>query len=245
MLKDKDKIIEKLRIDEHYYGQFGNQFLSNSNIKTLLENPLQLGKPQGNNPNFLIGGYFHTAILEPDKLQSFKIIESSTRNTKKYKELAGEEMCLLQHEADNVNIMTDIILSNDVCRDLIRGSNVEYEVPAIAEIEGNIWKGKADIINHDEKLIIDLKTTGDLDGFRWSAKKFNYDSQAYVYQRLFGYEMLFIAIDKKTHQIGVYDCSPEFYERGYQKLLKATEVYDLFYKTENFDPNQFFINQTL
>jgi hypothetical protein len=30
-----------------------------------------------------------------------------------------------------------------------------------------------------------------------------------------------------------------------QKLLKATEVYDLFYKTENFDPNQFFINQTL
>jgi hypothetical protein len=245
MLKDKDKIIEKLRIDEHYYGEFGNQFLSNSNIKTLLENPLQLGKSQGNNPNFLIGGYFHTAILEPDKLQSFRIIESSTRNTKKYKELAGEEMCLLQHEADNVNLMTDILLANDVCRDLIRGKNVEYEVPAVTEIEGNLWKGKADIINHDEKLIIDLKTTGDLDGFRWSAKKFNYDSQAYVYQRLFGYEMLFIAIDKKTHQIGVYDCSPEFYERGYQKLLKATEVYDLFYKTENFDPNQFFINQTL
>ena len=241
----KAEIIEKLRDDEHYYGTFGNKFLSNSNIKTLLENPLQLGKPSKQNPNFLIGGYFHTAILEPDKLKSFRIVEASTRNTKAYKEISGGEMCLLQHEADNVNLMTDILLDNNVCRDLIRGKNVEYEVPAITEIEGNMWKGKADIINHDEKLIIDLKTTGDLDGFRWSAKKFNYDSQAYVYKRLFGYDMMFIAIDKKTHQIGIYDCSEEFYERGYQKLVKATEVYDLFYKTDNFDPKQFFINQTL
>ena len=45
---------------------------------------------------------------------------------------------------------------------LIRGENVEYEVPGIAEIFGNQWKGKADIINHDEKLIIDLKTTADI-----------------------------------------------------------------------------------
>ena len=151
----------------------------------------------------------------------------------------------MQHEADNLQVMIDLMLENNVIKDLIRGDNVEYEVPAIQEIEGNMWKGKADIINHDEKLIIDLKTTGDLDGFRWSAKKFNYDSQAYIYQRLFGYEMMFIAIDKKTHKIGIYDCSPEFYERGYQKVVKATEVYDLFYKTDDFDPAQFFINETL
>jgi hypothetical protein len=237
--------IEKLREDEHYYGTFGSQFLSNSNIKTLMENPLQLGAPQPPNPNFAIGGYFHTAILEPSKLGNFKIVDASTRGTKKYKELAAGEMCLLAHEVVNLDIMIETMLDNNVCRDLIKGKNVEYEVPAITEIEGNMWKGKADIVNHDEKLIIDLKTTGDLDGFRWSAKKFNYDSQAYVYKRLFGYDMMFIAIDKKTHQIGIYDCSEEFYERGYQKLVKATEVYDLFYKTDNFDPKQFFINQTL
>lgn len=241
----KAEIIEKLRDDEHYYGTFGNKFLSNSNIKTLLENPLQLGKPQPPNPNFVIGGYFHTAILEPGKLENFRIVDASTRSTKKYKELANGEMCLLKHEVENLDIMIETMLDNNVCRDLIRGKNVEYELPAFTEIEGNLWKGKADIVNHDEKLIIDLKTTGDLDGFRWSAKKFNYDSQAYVYKRLFGYDMMFIAIDKKTHQIGIYDCSEEFYERGYQKLVKATEVYDLFYKTDNFDPKQFFINQTL
>ena len=242
---NKEEILQKLKIDEHYYGTFGNQYLSNSNISTLMNNPLQLGAPSKQNPNFLVGGYFHTAILEPEKLASFKIVEATSRNTKGYKEISGGEMCLLQHEADNVNLMTDKLMANDICNDLIRGSNVEYETPNIKDIEGAMWKGKADIINHDEKLVIDLKTTGDIDRFQWSAKKFNYDSQAYIYSQLFGYEMLFIVIDKKTHQIGMFDCSPKFYETGKDKVKKAVEVYDLFYKTDNFDPSQYFINKTL
>jgi hypothetical protein len=196
-----------------------------------------------------MGGYFHTAILEPEKLASFKIVESTSRNTKQYKEISGGEMCLLQSEADNINLMTDKIMANDICRDLISPTNAgymnEYEKPMIREIEGVMWKGKADIINHEESLVIDLKTTGDIDRFQWSAKKFNYDSQAYIYQQLFGYEMLFIAIDKKTHQIGMFDCSPKFYESGKEKVIKAIEVYDLFYKTDDFDPAQYFINKTL
>ena len=242
---DKEKILQKLKIDEHYYGTFGNQYLSNSNISTLLNNPLQLGAPSKPNPNFLVGGYFHTAILEPEKLASFKIVEATSRNTKAYKEITGGEMCLLQSEADNTNLMVDKLMANDICADLIRGGNVEYETPNIKEIEGVMWKGKADIINHDEKLVIDLKTTGDIDRFQWSAKKFNYDSQAYIYSQLFGYEMLFIVIDKKTHQIGMFDCSPKFYETGKDKVKKAVEVYDLFYKTDDFDPSQYFINKTL
>ena len=245
---NKKQILQKLKIDEHYYGTFGNQYLSNSNISTLLNNPLQLSAPSKPNPNFLVGGYFHTAILEPEKLASFKIVEATSRNTKDYKEISGGEMCLLQHEADNANLMTDKLMANDICADLIRGTDGklnDYEEPMIKEIEGVMWKGKADIINHDEKLVIDLKTTGDIDRFQWSAKKFNYDSQAYIYQQLFGYEMLFIAIDKKTHQIGMFDCSPKFYESGKEKVIKAIEVYDLFYKTDDFDPAQYFINKTL
>ena len=250
--KQKKQILQKLKIDEHYYGTFGNQYLSNSNISTLLNNPLQLGAPSKPNPNFLVGGYFHTAILEPEKLASFKIVEATSRNTKNYKEISGGEMCLLQHEADNANLMTDKLMANDICNDLIQGVHastvgieIEYEQPMIKEIEGVMWKGKADIINHDEKLVIDLKTTGDIDRFQWSAKKFNYDSQAYIYRELFGYEMLFLVIDKKTHQIGMFDCSPKFYESGKEKVIKAVEVYDLFYKTDDFDPAQYFINKTL
>ena len=240
----RNDIIEKLRNDEHYYGEFGKQYLSNSDISTLLKDPLALGKPSKPSPAFLVGGYFHTAILEPDKLKSFKVIEAANRNVKAYRELSGGELCLLQSEVDMIELMTDKILSNDVCKGLIRG-NCEYETPGIVELENELWKAKADILNHDEKLIIDLKTTADINKFRWSASKYNYDSQAYIYQKSFGYEMLFIVIDKTTHQIGLFDCSSEFLQRGADKVKKAVEQYQLFYKQEGFDPSQFFINKTL
>ena len=243
----KEEIIEKLRNDEDYYGEFGQQYLSNSNIKTLLKNPLDLYKPIKSNPNFIVGGYFHTAILEPDKIKNFKIIESTSRNTKAYKEISGGELCLLQHEVDMIEALVEKVMDNDVCRGLIHSvsDKVDYEEPAIAEISGQMWKGKADIINHEEKLIIDLKTTSDLDRFRWNAKKYNYDSQAYIYRKLFGYEMIFLAIDKKTSQIGLFDCSTGFYESGKAKVDKACEMYELFHETEGFKPQQYFINETL
>ena len=215
----KDEIIERLRNDEDYYGDYGNKFLSNSHISKLLKNPMSLYDKTPDNPNFKIGGYFHTAILEPDKLKSFKIIDASTRNTKKYKEISGGEICLLQHEVDMIEVMVEKMMANDICRDLIQPvlGNVQYEEPGIVRLYDNMWKGKADIINHDEQLIIDLKTTSDIEKFRWSASKFNYDSQAYIYRHLFGYDMLFIAIDKNTHQIGLFDCSPKFYKSGKEK----------------------------
>ena len=242
---NKEKILQRLCNDEDYYGDFGNQYLSNSHVGKLLKDPLNAFKPSKPSPAFLIGGYFHTCILEPNKLDKFKIVKSSTRNTKAYKDVAGGELCLLQHEVDTIELMREKVMDNDICRDLITLGNVEHEKPMITELFGNQWKGKADIVNHDEKLIIDLKTTGDIDKFQWSASKFNYDSQAYIYSKLFGYEFLFIVIDKNTHQIGMYDCSPQFYERGEDKVRKASEAYDLFYKTKDFDPKQYFISKTL
>ena len=241
----KQTILNKLKNDEDYYGEFGNQFLSNSHVGRLLKDPLRAFEPSKPSPAFLVGGYFHTCILEPNKLEKYKVVKSTTRNTKQYKDVAGGELCLLQHEVDTIELMREKVMANDICRDLIQLGNVEYEVPMVTELFGNKWKGKADIINHDEKLIIDLKTTADIEKFQWSANKYNYDSQAYIYSKLFGYEFLFIVIDKNTHQIGMFDCSPQFYERGEEKVSKASEAYDLFYKTKDFDPKQYFISKTL
>jgi exodeoxyribonuclease VIII len=241
----KEEILEKLKDDAHYYGEFGQQFLSNSNISTLLSNPLLLRAQQEPNINFAIGGYFHTLILEPEKIEKYKIIEATTRNTNKYKELSGGEICLLQHEVDKIELMRDIVIANKVCESLIKGFNVEYEVPGICDINGVMWKGKADIINHDEGLIVDLKTTSDISQFQYSAKKYNYDSQAYIYKKLFGYDLIFLAIDKKTHQIGIFDCSDKFLQNGEDKVMKAIDAYTLFYKTEDFDPMQYLLTKTL
>ena len=247
-MKEK-QILNKLKNDEDYYGDFGNQFLSNSHVGRLLNDPLNIFKPMKPSPAFLIGGYFHTCILEPEKLKKYKVVKSNTRNTKAYKDVAGGELCLLQQEVDMIELMREKVMANDIVRELLSDpvfkKCVEYEKPGITELFGNKWKGKADIVNHDEKLVIDLKTTADINKFQYSANKYNYDSQAYIYSKLFGYEFLFIVIDKTTHQIGMFDCSPQFYERGEDKVRRASEAYDLFYKTEEFDPKQYFISKTL
>ena len=152
----REEIIAKLDDDKHYYGKFGSQFLINSNIRTLLNNPLVFGQPTEKTVPMYVGGYFHTLVLEPEKLKTVKFIESSTRNTKIYKEISDGEMCLLQKEADMCEKMSDALLANDVCREMIKGhakSNIEYEVPGLTEIFGKQWKGKADILNHDLQLI--------------------------------------------------------------------------------------------
>ena len=242
---NKQEVLKALQDDTNYYGDFGKKYLSNSDISTLLTNPLALGQKMANRPAFLVGGYFHTAILEPEKLKNFKIVEATTRNTKAYKEISDGEMCLLKHEVDQIELMTEKMLSNEVCRDLIRSGNVEYEQPEITELEGQLWKGKADILNHDEKLIIDLKTTADLNKFRWSASKYNYDSQAYIYSKMFGYELVFIVIDKKTHQMGLYDCSDRFLQSGQNKVAKAVQAYNEFFVNGNGDFSQYYISKTL
>ena len=239
------EVLTALKNDDEYYNGIGKRYLSNSNISTLLKNPLALHEPSEPRPAFLVGGYFHTAILEPDKLKNFKVIESATRNNKVYKEISGGELCLLQHEVDQIQLMVDKVMANNVCKGLIKTGKVDYEIPGIAEIEGEMWKGKADIVNHDEKLIVDLKTTSDIEKFRFSASRYNYDSQAFIYKQLFGYDMIFIVIDKTTHQIIICDCSDSFYEKGQDKVKEAVAQYQLFFKTENFDSKQFFKTETL
>ena len=59
---DKKKILKKLEQDEHYYGEYGRQFLSNSDISALLKNPRLLREEKPKTSAMVIGGYFHTAI---------------------------------------------------------------------------------------------------------------------------------------------------------------------------------------
>ena len=241
----KEEILKKLSNDEHYYGDFGKKYLSNSDINTLLNNPLAFVQPSKPSSAFLVGGYFHTAILEPDKLKKYKVIPATTRNTKMYKEMSGGELCLLQHEVDHIELMTEKMMSNDVCKNLIQADWCEYEQPGVDQVGKYMWKGKADIINHADKLVVDIKTTADIQKFKSSAYRYNYDSQAYIYRKLFGYDMLFIVIDKNTHQLGIFDCSDEFYRSGEDKVLRAEDAYELFYKTKDFNPKQYFISKTL
>ena len=146
---NKEKVLQRLKNDEDYYGDFGNQFLSNSHVSKLLKDPLNVFEPSKPSPAFLIGGYFHTCILEPDKLDKYKVVKSTTRNTKAYKDFAGGELCLLQHEVDTIELMKDKLMANDICRGLILdndltviGKPTQYEVPGVTELFGNMWASR-------------------------------------------------------------------------------------------------------
>ena len=216
-----------------------------SNNEEFLNNPLEFKKQSPPTTAMVIGGYFHTCILEPHKLDKYKIVKSTTRNTKAYKEIAGSDICLLEKEADEIQLMREIVLENDLFKELIQEGNVEYEVPGLVELEDMTWKGKADIVNHSQQLVIDLKTTGNINAFTSSAYKFNYDSQAYIYSQMFGYELVFIVIDKKTHQIGLFDCSDRFIQSGSNKVAKAVQAYNDFFVNGDGDFSQYYISKTL
>lgn len=231
MAESIKQIVKKLTDDSMYYGEFGKQFLSNSDILNLLKFPEKFKVPQAKTKAMVEGNYFHTAILEPEKLKNFQVIDVASRSTKAYKEACGEEeILLLQKEKVHLDSLIDKMQSNLEMFDEIYKEGNKYEVPQICEIMGNTWKGKADIVT--DEFVIDIKTTNDISKFYWSCMNYNYDSQAYLYQRFFNKPLRFFVIDKQSFQLGVYDCSANFIEGGKNKVEKATEIYNKFYSNE-------------
>jgi len=240
----KEDILNKLRDDENYYGEFGQQFLSNSNIRVLAKDPLNFGKQTEPHINLVKGQFFHNLVLEPEKIASFDIINASTRTTKIYKDESKGKICLLKKEEEDLRELVDIMLENPTARDLVQDIDVEYEVPGLVNLSGEWWKLKADIKNNTQNLVVDLKTTGDIDRFASSANEYNYDSQAYIYSRYFGMDFVFVVMCKKSKRLGIFDCSAEFLARGKEKVEQAVENYRK-YTDKSFDPKTYYIERTL
>jgi hypothetical protein len=223
-------IIEQLRDDNNYYGKLGKQYLSNSDVGTLLNNPQGYGKSRPDSKNLLEGRYFHQLLIEPEKAQVIPFVDVTTRTTKEYKNYCEEnnlEMCMLKKEKEDIERLVSVMKRNITFYDEIYREGNVFETPAITEIAGLMWKGKADILTSDS--IIDLKTTADIQKFKYSAKAYNYDSQCYIYQTLFGKPLVFYVVDKATAQLGIFRPTEEFVRGGEAKVIRAVEVYQKYY----------------
>lgn len=224
------EIIEQLRDDNNYYGVLGKQYLSNSDVGTLLNNPQGYGKSRPDSKNLLEGRYFHQLLIEPEKAQAIPFVDVTTRTTKEYKNYCEEnnlEMCMLKKEKEDIERLVSVMKRNITFYDEIYREGNVFETPAITEIQGLMWKGKADILTSDS--IIDLKTTADIQKFKYSAKAYNYDSQCYIYQTLFGKPLVFYVVDKATAQLGIFRPTEEFVRGGEAKVIRAVEVYQKYY----------------
>jgi hypothetical protein len=94
--------------------------------------------------------------------------------------------------------------------------------------------------------VVDLKTTSSIDEFKWNARKYNYDSQAYIYQLLFGKPMMFLVIEKKTGRMGMFTGNEDFYARGKEKMHRAIEVYNKFFGEDStLDIQNYYVKEEI
>ena len=245
---DKKEILDNMYSDDFYYGYLGKQALSSSTLKMVLKSPktykyvTKYG--QSETQPLRDGKLFHTLILEPHKIDELVIVDVATKTNKVYKEAKAEgKEVYTTKEIKDAERLADAILKNDEAVHYM--SKAEFEVPEIAMIDGLPFRAKADILK--DNMIVDLKTTTGLNEFRYSADKYSYDLQAYLYREMFGVdEFVFVCIDKGSLDIGIFECSDEFYQRGKEKLEQGISNYKYFFGSgSDVDLNQYVLRGIL
>lgn len=230
---DKNEIIQKMYDDNFYYGYLGQNALSSSAIKKLTKSPKAYNLSLlGNSEStaLTLGSLVHLSILEPEKFLELNFVDVQSRNTKKFKEeLEKNPNSYTMKEQQSAMYLSDAVFNNSEAMELLRGK--ETEKPAISEIMGLPFRGKADAIGNG--MIVDLKTCQDVESFRYDARKFKYQSQVFIYCNLFGIDykdFVFLAVDKQANDIGIFNVSEEFYYQGESQVEYGVNVYNNYIK---------------
>ena len=245
-MKTKD-IIKNLRIDSKYYGEYGKQWLSNSDVYTLLYDTQQYGCKVEVNERMLKGSYLHTLCLQPWKKEDYIIWDKTDTRSKAYKEYLVEnnlDIMLTRKEADEVEEQAEWLMDknnpkthknkigNTPIVDFLHDKKALREEPMVGEIFGVDFKGKADLISKD--IILDLKRSGDVKNFPKKVKyESSYDTQAFIYSTLLGLPFVFLVIGdkKKTYadgtiywDMGVHAATDDVLVRGKRKTQRAVTL---------------------
>ncbi len=237
---DKPTLLEAMRDDDFYYGYLGKAAMSSSNLKKLNDSPreyaryLQYGE-DGDITALVMGNLIHTLLLEPHLQDNFVPVECSNKNTNIWKDAvthydgSGKRL-LVRKDYDNCYYVADALKKNSFVKDAM--ADADYELPEIGTLYGIPFRGKADIKKKDSPVIYDLKTTSSIKEFKYSAVKYGYASQAYIYCTLFDVHpdnFKFIVVDKGSKDIGVFDVSEEFFEKGRMLVENGVDRYVRFF----------------
>jgi len=244
----KKELLKQMDDDDFYYGYLGKNALSSSAIKMLLQSPktykyvTQYGS--GETQALRDGWLFHAAILEPHVFDAQHFVDVKSKSAKAYKlavEQYGRAFTIVEKE--KAERLADAFYKNEQASQYL--IKTEFEKPAIDNLFGLPFRAKADVLGKNS--LVDLKTTADIKSFPYAAKKYGYDVQAYIYCNLFNIDwkdVRFIAVDKGSLDIGIYDISEEFYFDGEQKTEAACEIYRTFFEY-GVDVNEYCLQGTL
>ncbi len=243
---DKEELVKKAYDDDFYYGYLGKFALSSSSIKNLLSSPktyrniMQYGSPSSQ--ALRDGWLMHTCVLEPHVFEQQIFVDVQSKNTKKYKEaLAEHGKVFTMKEKHDAERLADALLRNEMVLEKL--NNSDFEVAEVADVMGFPFRAKADILGNNSTMY-DLKSTSSIEGWKYSADKYGYDVQAFLYCQIFDIlpnRMGFIIIDKGSLDIGYAQVTEEFYLRGAAKVKRALEIYEEWFMQEA-DLDQYYLN---
>lgn len=243
---DKEELVKKAYDDDFYYGYLGKFALSSSSIKNLLSSPktyrniMQYGSPSSQ--ALRDGWLMHTCVLEPHVFEEQIFVDVQSKNTKKYKEaLAEHGKVFTMKEKHDAERLADALLRNEMVLEKL--NNSDFEVAEVADVMGFPFRAKADILGNNSTMY-DLKSTSSIEGWKYSADKYGYDVQAFLYCQIFDIlpnRMGFIIIDKGSLDIGYAQVTEQFYLRGAAKVKRALEIYEEWFMQEA-DLDQYYLN---
>jgi len=235
---DRAELLKRMEDDTFYYGELNTLALSSSSLKQLLSSPktynFSLKYGSGESQALRDGWLFHTAILEPEVFAAQTFIDVQSKNTKKFKEAKAENpRVFTMKERNDADRLVDAFYRNEHAKELI--TKAEFEIPAIDNVSAGDFtmpfRGKADVLATNR--IVDLKTSSSsVKDFHYSAQKYSYDVQCYLYCNLFKMnhkDFYFLVLDKGSLDIGIFNCSENFYFRGEEKVEKALHLYNQFF----------------
>lgn len=268
------KILTRFNNDEDYFGKLGRNFLSSSDADPLLHNPTKFKVPKEKTKHMIEGSYVHIALFEQDKLPNFlkdNYVDVASRNTSKYRDASQSGWKMIRPDKEKLDRKIKALLDNEKSRELIRGDNVEFEVPLVGFVKSSIidentgelveyeeaWKGKIDFINHDyinddgsKGVIGDLKTTLSVYSFDKSAYSRNYDVQSFVYPYLINelegidYSMKFLSVDPE-HRIGIFNASKAMQHSGAIKAAEMMRNFGVWIKKSKWERDNYVLSKNI
>jgi len=240
----QEHIRKMLKMSDKEY--FALDALSNSDFRLLKESVLHYENKhlfKLSSPSIELGSAVHKLVLEPESFNDDFIVEDFegcelNKNSKAYKEAkanwleTAKDKTILSKQvyeqvaemAERVNAIAGNFLSNGVA-----------ERAFISDFDGVPVKCKADYYREDLGVVIDLKTTKDINDFEKSILNFGYGTQSAFYTDVIsslGYRVdtfLFILVETTApYMVSIREMSYEGIEEGraiYSELLQTWRDY--------------------
>ena len=225
--------------DQYKDGKFSYSFLKNFALSP--KHALAyINREFKETPAFTFGRLFH-AVMADQVNQEFIIWNdmdrpelertmASAKNKSWKRELIEQAMdsnrsLISMDEWAVAQQMRESVEKNPLGRRLLK-ANGEVEL----SYENDIFQGRADKVIHDQKLIIDWKSTMRLnpDYITYDIQKYHYDSQAAIYNKIIGdsnYSVLLVFIEKSEP----YDLLPVLIEPDSETMRNGSAKLGIWY----------------